>query len=544
MGEKPATTEPWWIGAVGYEVYARSFADGNNDGIGDLEGIRGRLPYLKWLGIDAVWITPFYPSPAFDHGYDVSDYCAVDPEHGTLEDFDRLVADAHDMGLRIVVDIVPNHSSSHHPWFRSALEGRDDPYRDHYIWKDPAPDGGPPNNWVSHFGGPAWTLDAASGQYYCHLFLPEQPDLNWSNPAVADAFDEILRFWCERGADGFRIDVAHGLVKDRWFRDNPLLTPLSEDMSPGEVFRAFEHRYDLDQNPNVEVYRRWNAVVAPYGAMLLGEVGPDDPVRVARYHDRGAAIHRNLYLRTGWMAWSPMELRDRIRGMSLAGPDSTAWVLDSHDTNHAATRYGGGERGARRALCVQTLMMGLGGMPVLYQGEELGIGDGVVSPADLTDPISTRNEGAAGRDGARTVMPWDDGPSNGFNAGAEPWLKSKPRPLESTVAGQKGRATSYLERYRELLAVRRSRPDMWTAAAEWLHTEDSVLMACLRGSTLIAANLDDHDAELHLPPGPWEVVFSSRLGDAIRPEAGAVVVPAETSLILGRPEERRGPDDD
>ena len=296
-----------------------------------------------WLGVDAVWISPFYVSPGFDHGYDVADYTDVDPKHGTLEDFDRLVQDAHDLGLRVVVDIVPNHSSSHHEWFQGALQGADNQYRDYYIWRDPAPDGGPPNNWVSHFGGPAWTLDPASGQYYCHLFLPEQPDLNWSNPAVVAAFDDILRFWCEHGADGFRIDVAHGLAKDPWFRDNPLLQPIDEGADPRLVFRSFEHRYDLDQNPNIEVFRRWHQVVEPYGAMLLGEVGPDDPVREARYHDEGAAIHRNFYLSIAWMDWDPMELRDKIRGMHLAAPDSTAWVLDSHDTPHATTRYGGGE---------------------------------------------------------------------------------------------------------------------------------------------------------------------------------------------------------
>jgi alpha-glucosidase len=519
---------------VGYEVYARSFADGNNDGVGDLDGIRQRLPYLTWLGVDAVWITPFYPSPGFDHGYDVADYMDVDAQHGTLDDFDRLVADAHALGLRIVVDVVPNHTSSHHRWFRSALESKDSPFRNHYIWRDPAPDGGLPNNWVSHFGGPAWTLDAASGQYYCHLFLPEQPDLNWSNPAVADEFDAILTFWCERGADGFRIDVAHGLAKDPWFRDNPLKTPITADMDPGEVFAAFEHRYDLDQNPNIEVYRRWNKVVAPYGAMLLGEVGPDVPVRVARYHDNGAAIHRNLFLQIGWLGWDPMEIRDRVQGMHLAGPDSTAWVLDSHDTSHATNRYGGGERGAHRALCVQTLLMALGGMPVLYQGEELGIGDGEVAPEDLTDPISTRNDGATGRDGARTVMPWDSGPTNGFNDGSAPWLRSTRRTEGQTVAGQRGDDNSFLERYRRLLALRRSQPDMWSVPLQWLDTDDSAMVALRRGDIVLAANLDEHDAVLRLPDGRWTGLFSSRCGAEPAAAEGRTVIPAETSIIFGR----------
>ncbi len=524
----------WWEGAVTYEVYARSFADANNDGTGDLEGIRRRLPYLAELGVDAVWITPFYVSPGLDHGYDVADYKAIDPMHGTLDDFDHLVSDVHELGLRLIADIVPNHSSSAHPWFRAALQGRDNPHRDFYIWRDPAPDGGPPNNWVSHFGGPAWTLDPASGQYYCHLFLPEQPDLNWSNPEVVAAFDDILRFWCERGVDGFRIDVAHGLAKDPWFRDNPQLALVDEGMDPGMVFHSFEHRYDLDQNPNVRVFRHWHDVVAPYDAVLLGEVGPDDPVRHARYNDGGRAIHRNFYLTIAWMDWDPMRLRDRMRGIHLAAPDSTAWILDSHDTSHATTRFGGGSLGAHRALCVKTMMMALGGMPVIYQGEELGIDDGAIKPENLADPISTRNPGAmSGRDGARTVMPWGDGPTNGFNSGARPWLPSTPRPAGETVAGQLGDPSSFLERYRSLLALRRSRPELWTAPVEWLDTDDSVLLALRRGDSVVAANLDEYPARLDLPEGSWDLLFSSRLGPM--PIGGReVVVPAETSLILGR----------
>jgi alpha-glucosidase len=525
---------PWWHGAVAYEVYARSFADANNDGTGDLEGIRRRLPYLVDLGVDAVWITPFYPSPGFDHGYDVSDYQDVDPKHGSLDDFDRLVGDAHELGLRIIVDIVPNHSSSHHPWFREAVSGPGSEHRDYYIWRDPGPDGGPPNNWVSHFGGPAWTLDEASGQYYCHLFLPEQPDLNWSNPKVIAEFDAILRFWCERGVDGFRIDVAHGLAKDPWFRDNPQLALVEEGMDPGLVFRSFEHRYDLDQNPNIEVFRHWHEVVAPYEAVLLGEVGPEDPVRHSRYHDDGAAIHRNFYLTIAWMGWDPMRLRDRIRGIHLAAPDSTAWILDSHDTSHAATRFGGGEAGAHRALCAKTMMVCLGGMPVIYQGEELGIDNGVVAPENLSDPISTRNPGAvSGRDGARTVMPWGDGPTNGFNEGATPWMPSEQRGHEHTVAGQTGDPESFLERHRALLTVRRSRPELWEAPVQWLDTDDSVLMALRRGNTVVATNLDEHDAALRMPPGRWELLFASRRSVEPAVNDGTVVVPAETSLIFG-----------
>ena len=231
-------TTPWWHGTIGYEIYPRSFADSNADGIGDIAGITERLEHLAWLGVDAVWVAPFYQSPGFDHGYDISDYRAIAPHHGTLDDFDAFVARAHELGLRAIVDLVPNHSSSHHEWFQQALQGKDNPYRDYYVWRDPAPDGGPPNNWLSHFGGPAWTLDEASGQYYCHLFLPEQPDLNWDNEAVRAEFDEILRFWCERGIDGFRIDVAHALVKDQAFPRQPDSARGARRFTPERLLRC------------------------------------------------------------------------------------------------------------------------------------------------------------------------------------------------------------------------------------------------------------------------------------------------------------------
>jgi alpha-glucosidase len=271
MGDE-VTDVGWWSDAVGYEVYLRSFADSDGDGIGDLAGLTGRLDHLADLGVDIVWVTPFYPSPMADFGYDVADYLDVDPRFGTLADFDRLVEAVHARGMRLIVDLVPNHTSDQHEWFRSALEGPDSPHRDFYLWRDPAPDGGPPNNWRSHFGGPAWTLDESSGQYWCHLFLPEQPDLNWANPAVHAAFQDIIGFWLDRGVDGFRIDVAHSLVKDPSFADNPVLVEVAAGASPLEAFRALRHDHDLDQPGTLDIYREWHELTAPRGAMLLGEV--------------------------------------------------------------------------------------------------------------------------------------------------------------------------------------------------------------------------------------------------------------------------------
>ncbi|HEY8338341.1 MAG TPA: alpha-amylase family glycosyl hydrolase, partial [Egibacteraceae bacterium] len=239
----------WWRGAVGYEVYLRSFADSDGDGVGDLRGVLEHLDHLAWLGVDIVWVTPFFPSPMHDHGYDVADYCGVDPRFGTLADLDALVAAVHARGMRLLIDLVPNHTSSEHPWFRAARSSRDNPYRDYYVWRDPAPDGGPPNNWTSHFGGPAWTFDEATGQYWLHLFLPEQPDLNWANPAVADEFDAILRFWLERGVDGFRIDVAHALAKHPDLPDNPPADPADADADHAltDDFRRLQHIHDVNQ---------------------------------------------------------------------------------------------------------------------------------------------------------------------------------------------------------------------------------------------------------------------------------------------------------
>ena len=525
-------TEPWWRGAVGYEIYVRSFADSTGDGVGDLAGIAGRLDYLSWLGVDALWLTPFYPSPGHDHGYDVSDYCAVSPRHGTLDDFDTLVAEAHRRGLRVMVDIVPNHTSIEHPWFARACRDRDGPDRHRYLWADPAPDGGPPNNWVSHFGGPAWTLDEASGQYWCHLFLPEQPDLNWRNPAVRDDFDAILEWWMDRGVDGFRVDVAHGLVKDVQLRDNPQIAPVVAGMDPFDVFYAFEHRHDMDQSENVEIFRRWNQVCAPRQAMLLGEVNAPWPDRMARYVGAGA-LDQAFFLRAAFLGWDPETLLTMVRVMHDAAPQGISWVLSNHDRSRPVSRYGGGEAGVRRSLALSTLLMALGGTPFLFQGEELALADGVLR--DYHDPVSVRNEGAtSGRDGCRTPMPWDSSSHNGFSTRA-PWIAAERRPPEETVAGQQADPDAPVHRYRTLLAVRRQHPDMWRAPLEWIETSDPRVAALRRGTLAVVANLAGHRTRVHLDFPGWETVFASQPGCRLdSPAHDAVSVPAETTVVLAR----------
>ena len=528
--DRPTKAQPqWWLGAVGYEVYVRSFGDGSGDGVGDLEGVRNHLDHLAWLGVDAVWVTPFYPSPGFDHGYDVSDYQGVDPNHGTLADFDTLVTTAHEFGLRVLVDIVPNHTSHLHPWFLEAQRGRDNPYRDYYLWRDPKPGGEPPNNWVSHFGGPAWTFDEASGQYYCHLFLAQQPDLNWRNERVLEEFDAILRFWLDRGVDGFRVDVAHGLLKDPRFRDNPAIQGEDHPDPNWRVFFSFDHRYDLDQPETIEIYRRWRGVVAPYGAMLIGEIGLDDPARIARYI-RDDGLHSAFFLRPPWMGWEPTTILDALRGMHDHDAVGVSWAIDNHDHSRSVTRFGGGQRGASRSLAVTTLLFCLGGMPFLYQGQELGIGDGEVAPDDAADPIAVRNAGAVGRDGARTAMPWEPGPGNGFTTGS-PWLRAKDRPQADTVAGQLSTPGAWIHRYRDLVLVRGRHPDLWREPAHWLPTASPTVAVVRCGTLFVVANLSPETVEITGIPDPVGLVFSSKT-DPVEFADGRVVISAETTAIL------------
>lgn len=529
----PSATEhlrpaPWWVGAVGYEVYIRSFADSNGDGIGDLSGIIDHLDHIAWLGADIVWITPFMPSPGFDHGYDVSDYADIDPVFGTLQDFDRLIERAHDLGLRVLVDLVPNHTSSSHPWFLDAISAPDARHRDWYVWAD-GRDGGPPNNWVSHFGGPAWTQDDTSGQWYCHLFLPEQPDLNWANPEVRDAFDDVLRFWCARGADGFRIDVAHSMTKHPDLPDNPVLRPADPGAGPTAIFESFDHRYDLDQDDNTDIYRHWREVVEPYGAMLVGEVNVPTPERSARYTAPGV-LDTVFFLRPAWMEWDPAALVTALTTMHDADPDGVSWTMNSHDSSRSVTRFGGGDTGRRRTLAVTALQFALGGVPFLYQGEELGLADGDIAPADRADPIWTRNEviQEAGRDGGRTGVPWAPGPGNGFTSG-QAWLPAADRPDDQTVSVQRANPDALVHRYRELIALRRAHPDIRDEPLQWVPVDSAHAVGARRGAVIVIANLGCAPITADLGVRT-ELLLST---DAPPCSTGSTVeVPAETTVYL------------
>lgn len=505
MGESVS----WWRETVGYEIYLRSFADSSGDGIGDLPGVLDRLDYLDWLGVNLLWITPFYPSPMHDHGYDVADHTAVDPMFGEIGDVDRLVAAAHQRGMRVIIDLVPNHTSSEHRWFREARSSRDNPYRDYYIWRDPAPDGGPPNNWVSHFGGPAWTFDEATGQYWCHLFLPEQPDLNWANPQVMDEFDEILRFWLERGVDGFRIDVAHALAKHPNLPDLPVAARAGGTAAPTSAHERLEHRFDVDQPEVTEIYRRWRRVAEPYGGLLLGEVYLLDAERVARYVRDQDGLHLAFWFKPLHIGWDPAEIRSVLDAALRTTPDCLSWVQASHDRPRPVTRFGGGDLGRKRALALATVFFGLPGVPFLYQGEELGLTDGRIAPADAQDPIAVREgELDRSRDGARTPMPWKPDTGLGFTRADRPWLPFGGRMPQDTVAVQREDPDSWLHRYRRLIEVRGALPELRHAPLDWVLSDGPVLAYERGGDVIVAANCGDEPAAVPTP-GRWSVLFAT-----------------------------------
>lgn len=521
----------WWDNAVGYEVYIRSFADSNGDGVGDFRGLTERLDHLAWLGVDAVWVTPFYPSPQADFGYDVADYRDVDPVYGDMEDFENFAARAHDLGLKVMIDLVPNHTSSEHPWFRRALADPDSPERDYYIFRPPGPDGGPPNNWLSHFGGPAWTLDPASGEYYCHLFHHMQPDLDWSNPAVRREFEAIVEYWTGLGVDGFRIDVAHALTKDHDLRDNPQILPLAPDATPNQAFSAFEHVHDLGLDSSKEIFEAWKSLPGGSDTLLVGEVYLVDVDRSASYMGSGG-LDLCLFFGLNRRPWDPAGFVDELRSWAEASEQGFAWTIASHDEKRPPTRFGGGEVGRRRALSIWTLFCSLPGMPFVYQGEELGLEDGRVEPEHVQDPLG-KAAYHEGRDPARSPMPWDTGPENGFTTGA-PWLTSGTRAPDETVQHQKEDPGSHLGRFRDLLATRKRLGPKRADPGSWLPAPPGVAVL-LSGEVLTVSNLTDDPVGVELPPGDWSPVFDTADGDIPVASGQTEIPPTSARVYLAAP---------
>jgi alpha-glucosidase len=455
-----ATSAAWWKTAVVYQIYPRSFADASGDGVGDLRGIVSHLDHLAGapgaLGVDAIWLSPFYPSPMADFGYDVADYCDVDPVFGTLADFDELVGAAHARGVRVIVDWVPNHTSDRHPWFVASSSSRDDPKRDWYVWRDGRPDGSPPNNWRSAFptAGPAWTFHEPTGQWYLHSFLAAQPDLNWENPLLRAAMYDTLRFWLERGVDGFRIDVAHALGKDPELRDGLPWIHGTEGRRSDIPLEALPRIGQFDGPSVHERLREIRAVLDEReGRVAIGEVYILDQPRLVTYVNDGDGLHLAHNFVFTNLPWSAERFRAVVDEFErLAAPAAwPAWVLANHDHARLATRYDddAGD-GPARARVAATMLLTLRGTPFIFQGDELGLRDVPIPPERVVD--------VDGRDGVRAPLPWEPpsvaGPTAGFGTG-RPWLPVSPEAEALNVASQRADPRSHLALYRSLLEVRR-----------------------------------------------------------------------------------------
>jgi alpha-glucosidase len=496
---------PWWEHGVVYQVYPRSFQDSDGDGVGDLAGIERRLDYLAALGVDAVWLSPIFPSPMADFGYDVADYCDVDPLFGTLEDFDRLLEAAHERGLRLLLDFVPNHTSDRHPWFVASRASRDNPKRDWYIWRDPEPDGGPPNNWISDFGGPAWTFDPATGQYYLHAFLPQQPDLNWRNPELRQAMLDVKRFWFDRGVDGFRIDVLWHIVKAEGLPDNPH----NPDWRPGinERDRMLQ-LHSTDQPEAHALSAEMRRLADEYGErVLIGEIFlPHD--RLARWYGTPEApqVHLPFNFSLIENSWDAETIGRLVADYETSVPEWgwPNWVLGSHDAPRVAARLG--EAQARVAM---VLLLTLRGTPTIYQGDELAIGEVPIAPDRVQDPREIRQPGIGlGRDPSRTPMPWDGSPNAGFSA-AQPWLPLNPDWPDRNVAAQEADPGSMLALTRALLRLRRAEPALAVGDYLAIACEGTMLAyerRCGASRLLVALNLGPEPVAM-----PQEALGAPRL---------------------------------
>ncbi|WP_158814283.1 alpha-amylase family glycosyl hydrolase [Methylocapsa sp. S129] len=518
----------WWRSGAIYQIYPRSFQDSDGDGVGDLEGIIARLDYVADLGVDAIWISPVFPSPMADFGYDVSDYVAIDPMFGSLATFDRVVSEAHRRGLKVILDYVPNHTSDRHPWFIESRSSRDNPKRDWYVWRDAKPDGAAPTNWVSEFGGGAWSWDAPTAQFYYHAFLREQPDLNWRNPEVVAAMHDVLRFWLARGVDGFRVDAVHHLIEDADLTDDPPNPLWREGMAPA---RRFLRLHSMDRPEVHDAIAGMRAVVDEYGGdrLLIGEAYlPLD--RLVLYYGgdlKGFHLPFNFHLIT--TPWNPTAITALVDAYEAKLPHGAwpNWVLGNHDRSRLASRIGDDQ-----ARVAAMLLLTLRGTPTLYQGDEIGMGD-VPIPADrIQDPWEKNVPGLGlGRDPVRTPMQWDASDNAGFSS-AEPWLPLSRDFAEVNVAAQSAAPGSILSLYRALLALRRAEPALSLGDYAPLIATEEVLAYERRFGPrrlLIVLNLTGRPARIEAPHS--RVLLSTgsrRLGEEI---AGTMAIAPNEGFI-------------
>ncbi|RWG57289.1 MAG: DUF3459 domain-containing protein, partial [Mesorhizobium sp.] len=472
----------WWRGCVVYQIYPRSFQDTNGDGSGDLKGVTSRLAHVASLGVDAVWLSPFFKSPMADMGYDVSDYRDVDPMFGTLEDFDALVAEAHRLGLKLIIDQVISHSSDKHEWFVESRASRDNAKADWYVWADAKPDGSAPNNWQSLFGGPAWEWDATRRQYYMHNFLAAQPDLNFHNPEVQDAVLDTVRFWLERGVDGFRLDTVNYYVHDRWLRDNPPLASSVAGTNVATTTYAFqEHLFDKTRPENLDFLKRFRALLDEYpDRAAVGEVGDEERSlqTLAAYTSGGDKLQMCYTFDLLGPQFSAAHVRGCVEAFENAVADGwVCWAFSNHDVMRHVSRWTQpGENPDAVAKFAIALLSCLRGSICLYQGEELGLEEAELAYEDLRDPLGVRFwPGVKGRDGCRTPMVWEAGAENGGFSAGKPWLPVPPSHRARAVDVQEGEDGSVLAAYRSMLALRKRHPALIAGSIRFLGAEGDVL---------------------------------------------------------------------
>jgi alpha-glucosidase len=524
----------WWRHGVFYQVYPRSFQDTDGDGVGDIRGIIQRLPYLQSLGVDAVWLSPIFPSPMADFGYDISDYAGIDPLFGTMEDFDALVVAAHDNGLKVILDLVPNHTSDQHPWFVESRASRDNPKRDWYIWRDGNPEGGPPSNWLSEFGGNAWQYDEATGQYYYHAFLAQQPDLNWRNPAVREAIYDVMRFWLGKGVDGFRVDVIWHLIKDAEFRDNPPNPNFSESRPPHERILT---QYSTDQPEVHDVIAEMRRVIDEFdNRVLIGEIYLPLHRLVAYYGNdlAGAQMPFNFALLS--TLWSARSIEKIIADYEHALPAGAwpNWVLGNHDRPRVASRVG-----KEQARVAAMLLLTLRGTPTLYYGDEIGMRQVAIAPDQVRDPFEKNVPGkGVGRDGCRTPMQWDATAGAGFSI-VKPWLPLAEDYIHENAANLDADGSSILNLYKALIALRRKLPQLVSGAYQPIAAQGDILLYRREGEgdiVVVALNLGAEPVSVASSSIGFgrEILLSTfldREGEQVR---GRLDLRGNEGVILGR----------
>ena len=511
----------WWQDGIIYQIYPRSFQDSTGSGTGDLNGIRQRLDYVAGLGVDAIWISPIFPSPMADGGYDISDYTGIEPMFGTLEDFDALIEDAHARGLKVLLDFVPSHTSEAHPWFLNSRSSKSADKRDWYIWRDPV-NGGPPTNWISEFGGPAWTLDDTTGQYYLHIYARQQPALNWRNPDVANAMLDAMRTWYDRGVDGFRVDAVEHLTPDAELHDNPPNPDWRPEMGPAD---ALLRQWTAHQPEGYGVVREMRKVADAYpGRVLIGEAyGALDQV-MKYYGEAMDGFHLPFNFELITAPWNADHILDYARRYEAALPEGAwpNWVLGNHDRRRIASRVG-----PAQARVAMMLLLTLRGTPTIYQGDELGLENAPIPAEAVQDPWERNAPGLGlGRDPVRAPLPWTDGAGGGFTTG-RPWL---PMPRGTSVEAQSGDAGSMLSLTHRLVALRRAEPALALGAWEGISARDGVLVYGRRHGDrrlVVALNLTPEDRPMPAPARGGRVLLSVRDGgtdpDVLRGDDGVIV---------------------